>query len=103
LDGHQRHHRLTDREALPGLHGELGTPLATKEGAVGASEILDAHTTVFEVNLGVAAGGLGITEDDVTSLAANARHPGTNVAGLGGLVDVLDLENVVARHSRPPL
>jgi hypothetical protein len=98
LNGHQGHHRLTDREALAGLHGKFWAPLATKKGAVGAAQILDADTTVFEVNLGVATRGLGVTEHDVTSLAADARHAGTNVAGLVGLVDVLNLENVVGRH-----
>jgi hypothetical protein len=55
LDGHQRHHRLANREALAGLHGKLRAPLATKKGAVGASEVLDTHATIFEINFGVAA------------------------------------------------
>jgi hypothetical protein len=46
--------------------------------------------------------GLRVTEDNVPSLASDGCHPGTDVAGLGGFVDVLNLENVVGRHSRPP-
>jgi hypothetical protein len=89
---------LTDREALAGLERELGGTLAVVEGPVGAAEILDANVAVLEVNLCVATRRLRVSEDDVAGLSADRRHPGTDVAGLRGLVDVLNLENVVVRH-----
>jgi hypothetical protein len=89
---------LADREALAGLQGEIRRALAVVEGPVGATEILDANVAVLEVNLCVATGRLGITEDDVAGFSADRRHPGTDVAGLRGLVDVLNFENVVGRH-----
>src|SRR5690606_6146201 len=103
VDGHQRHDRLPDREPLSGLHRELGGSLTVEEGPVRAAEVLDADVAVFEVDLGVTSRGLRITKDDVPGFASDGCHPCTDVAGLGGLVDVLDLENVVGRHSRPPL
>jgi hypothetical protein len=89
---------LADREALTGLERELEGTLAVVERPVGAAEILDANGTVLEVNLCVATGRLRVSEDDVAGLSADRRHPGTNVASLRGLVDVLNLENVVVRH-----
>jgi hypothetical protein len=89
---------LADGEALAGLERELGGALAVVEGPVGATEILDANVAVLEVNLCVAARRLRITQDDVAGHSADRRLPGTNVAGLRGLVDVLNLENVVVRH-----
>jgi hypothetical protein len=83
---------------LAGLEREFRRSLAVVEGPVGAAEILDANVAVLEVNLRVATGRLRITEDDVAGLAADRRHPGTDVAGFGGLVDVLNFENVVGRH-----
>jgi hypothetical protein len=83
---------------LTGLERELRGALAVVKGPVGAAEILDANGAVLEVDLCVATGRLRVSEDDVAGLAADRRHPGADVAGLWGLVDVLNLENVVVRH-----
>jgi hypothetical protein len=89
---------LADREALPSLERELGGALAVVEGPVGAAEILDANVAVLEVNLCVATRRLRVSKDDVAGLSADRGHPGTDVAGLRGLVDVLNFEHVVVRH-----
>ena len=91
---------LPDLEPLPGFEHELGQTLAVVPSAVRATDVSDPNLVALEMDLRVSTRGLWIVEDDVSGLTTNGRDRSTDVARLGWSIDVLDLEDVVAAHSR---
>jgi hypothetical protein len=97
---HQLQCGLPDLKPLTGFEHELGQTLSVVPSAVRTADVSDPNLVSLEMDLGVPTRGLWIVENDVARLAADCRDRCADVARLGRSIDVLDLEDVVAAHSR---